>query len=540
MFRTLARIATALAAFQFVVSIYVLFAGGIRLQLGAWRISAGTWRHPFTQAVVLALVAAVLFHRDARARGEWDAIPQRVRRWIERLLAPIRQQPWLWGGVAAGAIAALIVCNRIAAQEFVFGSVAGGWTYPYVRPAGPPVAVMAALVSALACALLLWRPREDEGRGEWWRVGVWIVVATGLHALLRSLTPFSFESIFLSEGANSFYTVTQRHGPSTVLADFTTLRDSWPLHAHSNMPGKLMVLYALELISNNPAVLAWLMVAVANLGGVLLYLFVRDLFGDRRVALYALALYLFVPARVYFFPLMTPVTPVVMLACMVLFQRCLQRASLGYAIAAGVSLYVLIFYEPIPLVVGALVALILARSRWRRELTATQLMKTIGPAAILAFVATFALVYAVFGFNLVDAFRRVAADAAAFNAAENRPYGVWVWRNLVEFAAGMGICQVVLFVVAAVDGLRDRTRFWLDRPIVIVSAALLVMLLALDLAGVNRGEAIRLWTFLACLFQIPAAYVCARLNSRVAISIVLTLSVVQAALGTATVGFVVP
>src|SRR5262245_49619906 len=100
MFGTLARIATALAAFQLVISLYVLFAGGIHLQLGTWRISAGTWRHPFSQAVVLGLVAAFLFHRDARARGEWDTLPKRVGRWIARLLAPIRQEPWLWGGVA--------------------------------------------------------------------------------------------------------------------------------------------------------------------------------------------------------------------------------------------------------------------------------------------------------------------------------------------------------------------------------------------------------------------------------------------------------
>ena len=56
-----------------------------------------------------------------------------------------------------------------------------------------------------------------------------------------------------------------------------------------------MLLYALELISNDPTILSWLLLAVSNLGGLLLYLFVRDLFGDRRIALYALVLYLFVP-----------------------------------------------------------------------------------------------------------------------------------------------------------------------------------------------------------------------------------------------------
>ena len=151
------------------------------------------------------------------------------------------------------------------------------------------------------------------------------------------------------------------------------------------------------------------------------------------------------------------------------------------------------------------------------------------------------LLLGLFGFHTGDALTRVAADAAEFNAKESRPFGLWAWRNLVEFAFGAGICQAVLFWVAAADGFRRADgRRLIERPIVVVCAGLLVMLLALDLAGVNRGEAIRLWIFLACLLQIPAAYVCARLSSRVAMAVVLTLAVVQCALGTATIGFVVP
>ena len=66
------------------------------------------------------------------------------------------------------------------------------------------------------------------------------------------------------------------------------------------------------------------------------------------------------------------------------------------------------------------------------------------------------------------------------------------------------------------------------------------MLLALDLAGINRGEVIRLWIFLACLFQVPAAYVCVRLRHRGAFAIVVLATVVQTAISVATIGFVIP
>jgi hypothetical protein len=66
------------------------------------------------------------------------------------------------------------------------------------------------------------------------------------------------------------------------------------------------------------------------------------------------------------------------------------------------------------------------------------------------------------------------------------------------------------------------------------------VLLATDLIGINRGEVVRLWIFLACFFQIPAAYVCARLGNRAAMVPVLATTVLQSALGTSMIGFVVP
>jgi hypothetical protein len=395
------------------------------------------------------------------------------------------------------------------------------------------------IVGASIAAAVRWLTAPSGARGEWAVAIAWIVIATGCQALLRSLAPFAFEQIVISDGANSFYTVTQQYSAESVLTRFAELRGNWPMHAHSNLPGKLLLLYALELVSNDPTALSWLLLAVSNLGGLLLYLVVRDLFVDRQIALYALVLYLFVPAKLFFLPLMNTVTPVAAFACLLLFERWLQRARLGYGIAAAVSLYMLVFFEPMPLVIGGLVALILAGALMRGDIALKTLM-TQGLFIIAAFFGTMALVWLVFDFNLADAFRRVAADAAAFNIELDRPYALWVRRNLIDFGFGVGICQAVLFWFAAADGLRRRADSWLNRPIVLFSAALIVMLLALDLAGINRGEVIRLWIFLACLFQVPTAYVCVRLRNRAAFAFVLMLTIVQSALATGAIGFVIP
>jgi len=537
--RTLARVVTAMAAVEGVICLYVLGFGGVRVDAGPLRISAGTWRHPFMQAIVLALLAAWLYWRDAVRQGEWDVVPRLVRRLASRGVATIGAEPLLWTGVVVATMAAVIVCDLVAAKAFVVGSVEGAWAYPYVREIPTHTVAVVLIVGASIAAAVRWLTAPQGARDEWDVAITWIAIATGCQALLRSLAPFSFDQIMVSDGANSFYTVTQQYGAENVLTRFAELRGNWPMHANSNMPGKLLLLYALELVSNDPTLLSWLLLAVSNLGGLLLYLLVRDLFGDRQIALYALVLYLFVPAKLFFLPLMNTVTPVVTLACLLLFERWLQRTSLGYGIAAAVSLYMLVFFEPVPLVIGALVALILARALVWGGIPVKTLM-TQSLFIIAAFLGMIALVWRLFDFNLADAFRRVAADAAAFNALENRPYGLWVWRNLVDFGFGVGICQVVLFWFAAADGLRWRADALLNRPIVLFSAALVAMLLALDLTGVNRGEVMRLWIFLACLFQVPTAYVCVRVRNRAAFAIVLMLTIVQAALATATIGFVVP
>jgi hypothetical protein len=449
---------------------------------------------------------------------------------------PGMRRQLLWAAVLLGSTLSLAVSWSIASQSLVLGSLEWGWKYDYVddfsrRPLG------AALIVTGAASALLLAIRPAAGMREWVGVALWILTATGLHALLRSLTPFALEDIFRSDAANSFFSVAQTFDPRFVLSDFAEVRARWPLHAQSNMPGKLMLTYALRLVSERPEVLAWLVVLLSNAGGALLYLFVRDLFGDRRVALYSLVLYLFVPARLVFFPLMNTVTPVVFLACACLLLRWLQTGRARYAAALGAALYFQVFFEPLPLVMGLLFAVLIAGTMARREIAPTLLVRQMG-VGLIGFAVAWLAVYLWFGFDLLAAFRLVGAHAVEFNVANARPYGVWVRENLREFAFGMGVCQAVLFFAAVADGYFVRARAAeRSSPILPLCLALAAILVTTDLIGVNRAEVMRLWIFLACFFQIPAAWVCARLGAPAAV-LVVAVTAVQGALGTAMIGFV--
>jgi hypothetical protein len=106
----------------------------------------------------------------------------------------------------------------------------------------------------------------------------------------------------------------------------------------------------------------------------------------------------------------------------------------------------------------------------------------------------------------------------------------------------MGICQIVIFSGALLYALRQpgnwRERF--SHPLSAVCLGLSAVLVAVDLLGMNRGEVIRLWIFLACLFQIPVAYVCSSLNSRLALALVVAITALQTAVGLSMINFVIP
>ena len=439
-----------------------------------------------------------------------------------------------WAVVLVGTAVSLAGAACIATRRLVIGSAEGGWFYHYVDT----VDVGTFRLLALSCLLVgagiaaswpLLRRLSTDGRGgvthvqEWALILAWCLLAGVVQGLLRSTTPDSLGAIFASDNANSFYSVALTTNSRTILTRFERRRHTWPLHAKSNLPGKLLLVRALTHVSKRPEVLAWLIVGLSNLGAVLLYILVRTLFADRFVAGLSAILYLFTPAKLYFFPLLNTVTPVAVLVCACLMVGWLNTGRIVYPVALGLAVYGLALFEPTALVIGVLFAALIAQTiaQGRLSLRAALLHMGVG---LLVFGATHAVMLGWFRFDLFRALSEVARDAAEFNVVSQRPYGVWVRQNIFEFLVGVGLCQVVLFLFALADGAADwRSRGRLsDVPsVVLISLSVIAMVGAADVIGVNRGEVIRLWIFLACLAQIPAAYVCRRVGYPIAFGLVM-------------------
>jgi uncharacterized membrane protein len=303
-------------------------------------------------------------------------------------LAPIPTNPGLlsdrtlWVCLVTGLLVSLVAFYSVANRSMILGSREGGWSWEYLEFFRARTMIISLIASAFSAALV-FRLGSGATRSDWPVVFAGIVLALGLQGLIRALTPFTFGHIFADDGANSFFSVTRDFTAGSVLGDFDRLRASWPQHAQSNMPGKLMLVDALRNLSQKPAVLAWLIVVVSDLGAVLMYLFVRELFVERRIAMYSVALYLLNPAKLYFFPLLNTVTPVITLACALLILKWLRTGYVRYAAALGVALFALVFYEPLQLVIGLLFAFFAGRALWLGQISWPRLLTQTGVVVVV-------------------------------------------------------------------------------------------------------------------------------------------------------------
>src|SRR4030095_3139609 len=140
---------------------------------------------------------------------------------------------------------------------------------------------------------------------------------------------------------------------------------------------------------------------------------------------------------------------------------------------------------------------------------------------------------------LLATLRRVAADAVIFNARVRRHYYPWIAQNLLDLAFGAGLCQTVLFCAVALMAVSRKTLAAgnTDGRMAALCLGTAMALLATDLAGINRGEVVRLWIFLAWFLQIPAAYICPQLHSRAALILVLSTPILPTAVSASSFAF---
>jgi hypothetical protein len=128
-----------------------------------------------------------------------------------------------------------------------------------------------------------------------------------------------------------------------------------------------------------------------------------------------------------------------------------------------------------------------------------------------------------------------------------RPYRIWIYGNLWEFFMSAGFVQsamvlgfgVTVSARMAMMGGAERWRIFRN-PVHVLLLSYLACVIVLDLLGLNRGETMRMWIFMAVFLEILAAYVCAFRLPRIAVYASLVAMLFQTTATIYTVGVLLP
>jgi hypothetical protein len=414
--------------------------------------------------------------------------------------------------VAACLVSAWIfflVYNKI----FIFGSVEGHWYYPYFDLASPLPIWVPLLVLMLLGLLVFIGGRLIIAYEKTTLVAGFCILFL-IQFLIHKAYPVSFTDIVESDLSNSFYSTSMRYSAADILAHYSDSTLDLPLHTSSNMPGKLLVYKGLELLTTSPKYIGYIIMLLSTVGALLTYGVCRRLFHDRRTAWYGFVLYALVPGKLFFFPLLNTATPLIILLCLELFLAYLEKKSPLSLVLLGFVMYLLILYEPSPLILGIVFLGILLKTVLEKGISKKEVILLFG-IPILAFLTVYSVFYFAFSFDLLSAFRHIVDTVSNFYASEKRGYWVWVVGNSKELFFGAGVPIIIICFSMVWRMLRQwKTQGWNLARWPLESVFLLGLLAAVAVqvfSGVNRGETLRMWIFIEVFFQIPAAFFFAKM-----------------------------
>lgn len=429
-------------------------------------------------------------------------------------------------------------------ENFVFGSEKGSWLYRYfkdvtiIKPWQP-------LTIFILLGLAIFIGDKFINKYETLTLIICFLIAIITQILIRNIYPFSMESIVQSDRANGFYSVAMEYSALEILKQYHILASDFSGHVRANLPGKILLYELFEVFTTSPKIMGYLIITFSTLGAFLIYGICNKLFLDKKAAFYAFILYIVIPGKLFFFPILNTVTPMFMLLCIYLFLLYFERKNLLFLWLLGGALFMLVLFDPSPLVVGLVFIGVIFHAIVEKKIALKNFLH-IAVIPLLAFLCLYMLFSLFFSFDLIKAFQFILNDAIRFNLEDQRGYRVWFGQNIKEFFYSAGTPIILIFIYRISQILLEwKTLFkrnminWTAENIFILSV--LMTFGVVVFLGINRGEISRLWIYLAVLFQIPAALFIAKIqNSSIPFYIITSTLAIQTIVALQRVGFVNP
>ena len=249
----------------------------------------------------------------------------------------------------------------------------------------------------------------------------------------------------------------------------------------------------------------------ASFGVVMMYHFAGLWTGERRVRLLASAFYALVPGLTVFFPELDQVYPIFSMLIIFTFVKALSAAEAWYkyAIALGLAFFLATFFAYNLLTVAAFLVYYSLYWLWRERGNGAAVLNVARAAAtgLIVTVSIYGLLWAVTGYNALAALRHSMAAQEATRWL-NRPYRIFVFADLYDFALAAGIIAIPIlwFHLRKIRG--DFQTNPTGTALTLIGFA---TVLTVDVSGLLRGETARVWLFLQPLLVAPVAVELARL-----------------------------
>lgn len=395
------------------------------------------------------------------------------------------------------------------------------WEWPW-QDLSPIQMGLALLAPFLLIAGVLWSADRSTLRVPAWFWLSALVIANFCLQLFSVLAdPRGAERILqivASPSATSYFSdaLTIQH-----LREWLSHFDRAELHGHAGThpAGPIVFYYAFAQMFGKDvgALLGGCAVGLlASLGIVVMYHFAGLWTGDRRTRLLASAFYALLPALTVFFPEMDQLYPIFSMLLIFTFVQALHagRGWYRYAIAFGAILFLASFFAYNLLTIGAFLFYYSVWWLWKKG-AALSLLRLAAVSISLAAVL-YLLLWATTGYNPLAALKHALALQRGNAQVLARPYHVFVWTDLYDFALGAGILAIPILAFRLAK-LRDDFSTNPNGTVLMLIG--LATVLTVDFSGLLRGEAARVWLFLQPLLVVPVAMELARVQWRWRISI---------------------
>ncbi|MDD4005263.1 MAG: hypothetical protein PHW69_08705 [Elusimicrobiaceae bacterium] len=423
-----------------------------------------------------------------------------------------------------------------AMKSPLFGSKATGWVYPYLSPLDLNT-VFAGLLCGLCAAWLAHLFARRGNTGGIVTPSIFFLFSSGACWLLASLRLFSTAEIFSSANANSFQTAARALSFKGILHFYPHFQAFFPgdRHVFTNMAGKTFFTKIMLAAPDWLAGSGLLPLLIASAGVFPLYYAAKKLYSAKS-AVFACALYSVMPALIYFCPLLNCVTAFFFLLSLCLLAYAACGRSKTIAAFYGLSLYWIMFFDPVALAPLGLLSLAIPFSCR----TGLKEFFKLAAVCLLCFAGAHAAVYCGLGYNVFNNYAVIAAVNRAWLDQTRQLRMAWLFRNPAEAAAGMGVGIMFLFFAAQVSDLRQvlKTGLRNSAPQFAPGLALTGAWAVMAVMGVGGAEAVRVWLFSGAAAILFAA---ARLaETPGALYAAIIVSALQAAFAARMVGFVIP